>query len=76
MTGKYDKLKKMGLIAKQRNDVMSRFQNSLWVGSAPERVELLAEVGQYALAYLLASTHNIASYLSNCARLWKTVLKR
>lgn len=41
---------------------MSRFQNSLWVGNVTERIELLAEIGQFPLAYLLASTHNITNY--------------
>lgn len=54
VTGKYEKLKKMVAIAKQRGDVQSRFQNALILGNVNERIELLAEIGQYPLAYLLA----------------------
>lgn len=44
-TGNYQKLEKMLGIAQKRGDVMSRFQNALFLGDIKERVRLLAEAG-------------------------------
>jgi coatomer protein complex subunit alpha (xenin) len=46
VTGNVEKLRKMLKIAELRNDNMSRFHNSLFLGDVEERVRLLKEVGQ------------------------------
>ncbi|KAG9287253.1 hypothetical protein G9A89_008883 [Geosiphon pyriformis] len=58
-TGNVEKLKKMLKIAELRNDNMSRFHNSLFLGDVEERVRLLKEVGQLPLAYLTAQSHGL-----------------
>lgn len=45
LTGNLAKLEKMLLIAQNRNDVMSRFHNALYLGDVQERIRVLAEVG-------------------------------
>jgi len=46
VTGNVEKLRKMVKIAEIRNDNMSRFHNSLFLGNIKERVRLLKDVGQ------------------------------
>jgi coatomer protein complex subunit alpha (xenin) len=54
VTGNVEKLRKMLKIAELRNDNMSRFHNSLFLGDVEERVRLLKEVGQCIMSlYLL-----------------------
>jgi len=38
---------------------MSRFHNSLYLGDVQERIRVLEEVGQTALAYITAATHGL-----------------
>ena len=45
LTGELNKLEKMLLIAQNRNDIMSRFHNALYLGDIQERIRILAEVG-------------------------------
>ena len=45
VTGNLPKLARMLGIAQKRGDVMSRFQNALFLGDIEERVRLLAEAG-------------------------------
>ncbi|RGB25538.1 coatomer WD associated region-domain-containing protein [Rhizophagus diaphanus] len=59
VTGNVEKLRKMLKIAELRNDNMSRFHNSLFLGDVEERVRLLKEVGQLPLAYLTARSHGL-----------------
>jgi len=59
ITGNVEKLRKMLKIAELRNDVMSRFHNSLYLGDASERVRILEEAGLVPLAYLTAKTHGL-----------------
>ncbi|CAG8542349.1 5895_t:CDS:10, partial [Diversispora eburnea] len=59
VTGNVEKMKKMLKIAELRNDNMSRFHNSLFLGDVEERIRLLKEVGQLPLAYLTAHTHGL-----------------
>ena len=40
------KLEKMLLIAQKKEDTMSRFHNSVYLGDVQERVRILAEIGQ------------------------------
>ncbi len=58
ITGNVEKLRKMLKIAELRNDNMSRFHNSLFLGDIEERVRLLKEVGQ-----CIISLHSF--YLNN-----------
>jgi coatomer subunit alpha len=60
ITGNIDKLKKMAKHAKEvRNDVMSRYHNSLYLGDIKDRIKLLEEVGQLPLALASATVHDI-----------------
>lgn len=59
ITGHIGKLRKMLRIAELRKDPMSRFHNALLLGDAEERVQILAEVGQLALAALTAKTYGL-----------------
>ena len=59
--GSTENLKKMLKIAKNRDDVMSRFHNSLFLGDVEERVKILQQVGQSALAYITAKNHGLES---------------
>ncbi|KAJ1729506.1 hypothetical protein LPJ61_003488 [Coemansia biformis] len=60
ITGNTDKLAKMQKIAIMRNDPQSRVHNSLLLGDVDDRVRVLHESGQHALAYLTAKTHGLA----------------
>lgn len=46
-------------IAEMRNDVMGRFHNALYMGDVRERVKILEDAGQAALAYVTAATHGL-----------------
>mmetsp|Transcript_4361 Transcript_4361/g.5855 ORF Transcript_4361/g.5855 Transcript_4361/m.5855 type:complete len:1247 (-) Transcript_4361:827-4567(-) len=59
MTGNKEKLAKMLKIAEMRKDPMSQFHNALYLGNVGERVKILEEVGQLALAYLTAASHGL-----------------
>ncbi|KAK9804455.1 hypothetical protein WJX73_003595 [Symbiochloris irregularis] len=59
ITGNLEKLAKMLKIADMRNDSMGAFHNALFLGDVRERVRLLADAGQHALAYVTAATHGL-----------------
>ena len=59
VTGNTEKLGKMGKIAAMRGNVMSRYQNALYSGSARARVQILKEAGHTSLAYVCAKTHGL-----------------
>ena len=59
ITGNRMKLEKMLKIAVQRNDSMSRYQNSLLMGDVNDQVHNLMEAGQVQLAYLTAQTYGL-----------------
>jgi coatomer subunit alpha len=46
ITGNTEKLKKMLKVAQHRGDVMSRYQNSLFLGNVEDQVSNLKEAGQ------------------------------
>lgn len=46
-------------IAEMRNDVMGRFHNALYLGDVRERVKILEDAGQIALAYVTAASHGV-----------------
>lgn len=59
ITGNVDNLKKMLKIAELRNDTMSRYHNSLYIGDVDDQVRTLRELGHLPLAYLAAKTHGL-----------------
>ena len=59
ITGNTEKLTKMLRIAEMRGDVMGRFHNALYLGDVNERIKILREQNQPALAYLTALTHGL-----------------
>ncbi|ORX97825.1 Coatomer, alpha subunit [Basidiobolus meristosporus CBS 931.73] len=64
-TGNTENLRKMLKIAEHRNDYMSRFQNSLYLGDVEDRIQMLLEVGQHPLAYLTAKSHGLEEQAQN-----------
>ncbi|KAJ2160859.1 hypothetical protein GGF46_001916 [Coemansia sp. RSA 552] len=60
ISGNMEKLAKMQKISIMRNDAQSRLQNSLFLGDVEDRVRVLHESGQHALAYLTAKTHGLS----------------
>jgi coatomer protein complex subunit alpha (xenin) len=56
--GKQDYLRKMLEISQKRGDIMSRFSNALLLGDIDERIKVLADSNQMALAYFMAVAHN------------------
>lgn len=58
-TGQMDKLSKMLEIARHRQDIMGRFHTALYLGDVDERVAVLKEAEQAALAFVAASVHGI-----------------
>jgi coatomer subunit alpha len=59
VTGSTDKLGKMLKLAEMRGDIMSRYSNALYMGSARARVNVLEDAGHLALAYVAAKTHGL-----------------
>ena len=59
ITGDTEKLAKMLKIASMRNDIMGRYHNALLLGNAQERVQILEESGNLALAYISAKMHGL-----------------
>lgn len=59
ITGNRAKLERMLSIAEKRQDGMRRFNSALMLGNIEERVKVLAESGQVALAYLTAKTYGL-----------------
>jgi coatomer protein complex subunit alpha (xenin) len=59
ITGNTEKLRKMLKIAELRKDVMSVVHNSLYLGEAEQRIQVLEATGLTALAIVLATTHNL-----------------
>mmetsp|Transcript_917 Transcript_917/g.2689 ORF Transcript_917/g.2689 Transcript_917/m.2689 type:complete len:601 (+) Transcript_917:199-2001(+) len=64
LTGNVEKLRKMLKIAEMRRDIMGRFHNALFLGSAVERVRVLEEAGQLPLAFLTATSHGMVDEAS------------
>ena len=58
-TGDEEKLQRMAKIAEHRGDMTSRFQNSLYLGDAQNRIEMFKDVDQYPLAYLTAKANGL-----------------
>mmetsp|Transcript_5241 Transcript_5241/g.7754 ORF Transcript_5241/g.7754 Transcript_5241/m.7754 type:complete len:1294 (+) Transcript_5241:20-3901(+) len=59
ITGDNDKLRKMLKISQMRGDIMGRYHNALFLGDAEERVKVLEESGNMALAYISAKVHGL-----------------
>lgn len=60
ITGNTVKLRKMLKIADLRGDVMSQFQNAMFLGDAEKRAQILESTGQLTLAYMAAESHGLA----------------
>eukprot|EP01090_Pellita_catalonica_P022877 TRINITY_DN906_c0_g1_i2.p1 TRINITY_DN906_c0_g1~~TRINITY_DN906_c0_g1_i2.p1 ORF type:complete len:930 (-),score=161.09 TRINITY_DN906_c0_g1_i2:177-2966(-) len=69
ITGNNAKLQKMLKISEMRNDVMGRFHNALYLGDVEDRVRVLTESGQTALAYATAKTHGLTEAAENLEKL-------
>ncbi|KAH7294458.1 hypothetical protein KP509_27G001800 [Ceratopteris richardii] len=67
ITGNLEKLRMMMKIAEMRNDIMGRYHNGLYLGDVQERVKILEESGQLALAYATAATHGLKETASRLA---------
>ncbi|KAF8424017.1 coatomer WD associated region-domain-containing protein [Tirmania nivea] len=59
LTGDTQKLTRMAKIAEHRSDYTSRFQNSLFLGDAENRIQMLKEIDLYPLAYVTAKAHGL-----------------
>lgn len=58
-TGDKEKLTRMARIARNRNDCISQYQNSIYLGDVADQVRVLREIEQYPLAYMTAKTHGL-----------------
>lgn len=56
ITGNIPKLEKMLYISQNRGDMMSRFQNAIFLGDIHERIRILAETGQSTFKSSFIST--------------------
>ncbi|KAI9291125.1 Coatomer, alpha subunit [Neoconidiobolus thromboides FSU 785] len=54
ITGDLEKVQKMQSIAEKRNDYQAQFHNALYLGDSKQKVKVLRETGQDALAYITA----------------------
>ncbi len=70
-TGAVTKLRKMQQVAQSLNDPTLRFNTALFTGDVQERVKVLAETGQFPLAYMMAKTHG----LTECATTLEETIK-
>ena len=61
ITGNLEKLRKMMKIAQVRKDVSAQYKSALLLGDVQERIEILRESGNEALAFLTAKTHGYDS---------------
>lgn len=61
--GSTSKLTKMQNIAISMNDRPNRFTNSIFLSDIRERVKVLVESNQIALAYMCAKTHNLTDLI-------------
>lgn len=59
INGDENKLSKMSKIAESRGDIGSLFTNSIYLGDAEKRVEILLASGLHSLAYLTAKTNGL-----------------
>jgi len=59
ISGDSEKLKKMLKISTMRQDIMGRYHNALLLGDAAERVKVLDDSGNRALAYISAKLHGL-----------------
>jgi coatomer protein complex subunit alpha (xenin) len=66
-TGNWENLAKMQVIAERHKDMDSRMHNALLRNDPGERVKVLEQVGQLALAYVCAKTFNLPSDIERLA---------
>jgi coatomer subunit alpha len=58
-TGDTEKISRMLSIAENRGDMVSRFQNALFLGDVQNRIQMFKEIDLYPLAYTLAKSHGL-----------------
>lgn len=61
--GCHSKLTKMQKISHDLNNKNDIFENSLLLGSIKDKIKLLMQTGQVALAYMTAKCHNVEEYI-------------
>jgi len=59
VAGDTEKLWKMLKLAEMRGDVMSRYSNTLYLGSAAARTKVLEDSGHLSLAHVCAAAHGL-----------------
>lgn len=59
VAGDNEKLWKMLKLAEMRGDVMSRYSNTLYLGSASARTKVLEDSGHLSLAHVCAAAHGL-----------------
>jgi coatomer protein complex subunit alpha (xenin) len=69
ITGNLDKLKKMMKIAEIRKDSSGQFQNALYLGDVKERMKILQNCGQDALAFLTGKLLRIKYKIDNITKI-------
>lgn len=58
-TGDHEKLSRMEKIAEHRGDMVSRFQNALYIGDIESRINMYKDIDLYPLAYMTAKAHGM-----------------
>lgn len=59
ISGATDKLEKMLKLSEMRGDIMSRYTNALYLGSAPARTKVLEDAGHLSLAHVSALANGL-----------------
>lgn len=59
ISGATDKIEKMLKLSELRGDIMSRYSNTLYLGSATERTRVLEDAGHFSLAHVSAAAHGL-----------------
>eukprot|EP00871_Galdieria_phlegrea_P001589 jgi/Galph1/2430/GphlegSOOS_G1087.1 len=62
ITGNFEKLQKAGKLAEMRQDYMTQFLISFYLGDLNGRIQLLASSGQTSLALLYAKTYQLSEW--------------
>ena len=60
ISGATDKIEKMLKLSELRGDIMSRYSNTLYLGSAAARTKVLEDAGHLSLAHVSAAAHGLA----------------
>lgn len=58
-TGDHEKLSRMQMIADRRGDMVSIFQNALYIGDVEKRINMYKDIDLYPLAYMTAKANGL-----------------